>query len=224
MRANMGRRDGLLRCVIALTLATLVLASCGGGKKAKTPAPRQSNVASSKTFEPNALSGLVLAPADLPRGSGLKQVSVGSLSLEEFWGCCPKQRSIFEAAKFVAAYRVGYQVSNLPADVPQWKSGISFVNSAVALFVDARGASSALPAWLEFFSGSKIGDTTDIALATGDEAKGITGTFFKKDQQMYIYFWRIGNLILHIRIGGKNPTLKQADLENLVKTIDARAH
>lgn len=221
----MRRREEVIRGAIVLSVAAMLLASCGGGgNPAKNPTPRQSNVASSKTFEASALSNLVLEAADVPRGSDLKQVNVGPVSIDDFWGCCPKQRSVFESAKFVAAYRSAFQVTNLPADVREWRSGISFANSAVALFKDAAGASTSLPAWLEYFTASKIGEETALAFATGDESKGVTGVFFKKDQQMFIYFWRIGNAIFHVRIGGKNPTMTQAQLEQLVKTIDAQAH
>lgn len=194
----------------ALSLGVaLALAACGGG--------------GGKTFAEKDLPGLVLTEDDAPGGTAFLDETAGTLTLEDFWGCCKEQHDKFETYGYRTGYRAAFQDEGLPEDVADWEPGIAFARSVVALFDDAAGASKAIPVWREFFKASAKGKTKKASPGLGDEATGVAGILFKDDQEMIVYFWRVGNVIFSLQVGGRTGTLEASDAKGLAKEMHARA-
>lgn len=210
------------RGLAVLTLVTIALAACGGGGK-PTARPTTKPLKSSKTFEETDLSGLVLVESDAPGDTAFLEDRAGVLTLEEFWGCCKEQHDDFVSFGYRTGYRTAFQQDELPEEVADWDAGVAFANSVVTLFDDTRGASRAMPVWRDFFKASAEGKTKKTSPGLGDEGTGLTGEFFKEDQQMVIYFWRVGNVVFHLRIGGRAGTIETSDARRLARKMAARA-
>lgn len=201
------------RCVAVL----LVLAACGGGGTPPDTAPP----ASVKTFASTDLPKLVLTSDERPKGTQAEERE--EVTLDDFWSCCKDQREKFSGFGYEGGYRAGFQAPSLPETVGRWPAGVVFAKSVVALFGDARGASAAIPIWRGYFESSVRGKVTKLTPNLGDESSGIAGVFFKDEQQMFIYFWRVGNVVLHVRIGGRSGTIQEEAVAKLAAAMQARA-
>ena len=214
--------------VIATAFTASVLGACSGGgdpevhpTRSPTGSPRP--LASSRAYTSEALPSLVLKPAEGPAGTHARAEDRGSVSLDEFWSCCKTQREEFAKLGFQAAYRSGFEAPQLPEKPTDWKPGVAFARSVVALFNDAEGASRAMPVWQSFFTASARGTPEKLTIDLGDESSAVTGIFYRDGQRLFIYFWRIGNLILHVRIGGREGSIDRAAIDPLARKMDSRA-
>ena len=77
--------------------------------------------------------------------------------------------------------------------------------------------------WESFFAVSAQGEPEKLTIDMGDEASAVTGIFYRDGQRLFIYFWRIGNLILHVRVGGRDGTVDRIAIDSLARQMQSRA-
>ena len=214
--------------VLATAFMALALGACSDGDDPQahptsSPTGSPQPAASSRSYTSKGLPSLVLKPSEAPAGTRARAADRGPVSLDEFWSCCKSQREEFAKLGFQAAYRSGFEAPDLPEKPTDWKPGVAFARSVVALFNDAEGASRAMHIWESFFTASAQGAPEKLTIDLGDESSAVTGIFYRDDERLFIYFWRIGNLILHVRIGGREGTIDRKAVDPLARKMDSRA-
>jgi hypothetical protein len=197
-------------------LVLLVLAGCS-----QPAAPEELEFRSD--FSADDLDQIVLQPQEAPAGTDFVEQSSGPFALEEFWpsSCCPSQQEAFREAGFSSAYGNIFEKPGHSGDPIDTRDGFEVASSQAALFLDETGASEAMLAWIEYYAAPEMGPAPTEGL--GEESAGFVGNPNAPAETLILYFWRIGPLLLNLRVSGGTGSIGLEDVRPLADRINARA-
>jgi hypothetical protein len=174
-------------------------------------------------FSAADLAQIVLQPDEAPPGTDFVEESSGPFALEEFWPstCCPVQQEAFGDAGFSSAYGNIFEKPGHSGDPIDTRPGVEVASSQAALFVDERGASQAMLAWIDYYAAPELGPAPTEGL--GEESAGLVGHPNAPAETLILYFWRIGPLVLNLRVSGGTDTIGVEQVRSLADRMNARA-
>jgi hypothetical protein len=198
-------------------LLTLLLAA--GCTDAAAPEEREFRT----DFSVPELAEIVLQPEEAPPGTDFVEEASGPFALEEFWpsSCCPVEQEAFGDAGFSSAYGNLFQKPGHSGDPIDTRPGVEVASSQAALFLDEEGASNAMLAWIEYYAAPELGPAPSEGL--GEESSAFVGNPNAPAETLILYFWRIGPLVLNLRVSGGAGTVTVDDVRSLVDRINDRA-
>lgn len=200
----------------AALLAVLLLSGCVG-----RAAPEELEFRTD--FSAAELEEIVLQPEEAPPGTDFIEESSGPFALEEFWpsSCCPVQQEAFGDAGFSSAYGNLFQKPGHSGDPIDARPGVEVASSQAALFLDEAGASEAMLAWIEYYAAPELGPAPSEGL--GEESAAFVGNPNAPAETLILYFWRIGPLLLNLRVSGGAGTVTLDQVRAMVDRINDRA-
>lgn len=176
-----------------------------------------------RPYSASELEGFVLRPDEGPPGTQFVEGASGSLSVEQFWpsSCCPVEQEAFADAGFQAGYATLFERPGRSGNPIDTRPGYELVSSRVALFGTDDGAAEAMDAWIEVHEAPELDPLPVEGL--GDEAQGYVGSPDSPAETVVLYFWRMGRLLLYVRVSAGSGTVPVADVRALVDRMDRRA-
>jgi len=209
--------NGALRSpAVAMAVLLATATACGGrasgdNRQAKRP------------YSASQLEGFVLRPDEGPPGTQFVEGASGSLSVEQFWpsSCCPAQQEAFADAGFQAGYATLFERPGRSGDPIDTRPGYELLSSRAALFVTQRGAEEALQTWIEYHEAPEL-DAVPVD-GLGEEAQGYVGSPDAPAETVVLYFWRMGRLLLYVRVSAGTGTVPVAEVRGLADRMDRRA-
>lgn len=201
-----------------LAVVLLLLPACGqpeAGDEAPQLPPRFHTAAD--------LDDIVLRPEEGPEGTEYLEDRSGELSLKELWptACCLGVQDQFRQAGFQTAYAAVFERPGHSADPIDARPGFEVVSSSAVLFLDDRGASEAMAQWVDHFREPAL-EPIDVA-GFGEEAVGLAGSPEAPAEVLILYLWRIGRLVLSLRVSAGAGTVGVADARRLAERMQDRA-
>ncbi|HEV3474322.1 MAG TPA: hypothetical protein VG602_03040 [Actinomycetota bacterium] len=174
-------------------------------------------------FSAADLARIVLQPGEAPPGTDFVEQSSGPFALEEFWPstCCPVQQEAFGDAGFSSAYGTIFEKPGHSGDPIDARPGVEVASSQAALFLDDAGASEAMLAWIDYHAAPELGPAPTEGL--GEESAGFVGNPNAPAETLILYFWRIGPLVLNLRVSGGAGSIGVDDVRALADRMNARA-
>lgn len=196
-------------------LLVFALAACGGSADARDPQPR--------TISAADLDDIVLAADEAPPGTEYLADSSGPLTVKKLWNpsCCPGQIAAFEEAGFTTGYRSFFEKPGHSGDPIDARPGVEVAASTAALFADAAGASRAMRDWHAYYD-SPVLDPLGTA-GLGEEAIAVMGSPNAPAEVVFLYLWRIDNLVLSMRVAGGRGTVGLDQARAMAYRMDRRA-
>jgi hypothetical protein len=196
----------------------LLLPACGQpeeGQEARGAASRYHTAAD--------LEDIVLRPDEAPEGTEYLQDRSGELSLKELWptACCLGVQDQFRQDGFQTAHAAVFERPGHSADPIDARPGFELVSSSAVLFLDDQGASAALDQWVDYFREPAL-EPVDVA-GFGEEAVGLAGSPEAPAEILVLYVWRIGRLVLSLRVSAGAGTVGVADARGLAERMQDRA-
>jgi hypothetical protein len=204
-----------IRAVVACLLL-LTPAACGREARGGTPGEPRFYAAAD-------LPGFVLRREDAPEGTELRDDLSGRYDLERLWptSCCLGVQELFDEAGFQTAHVTLFERPGHSADPVDTRPGWELVSSSAVLFLTDDGAARAMDAWIDYHRAPVL-DPVDVR-GLGDEAVGLTGSPAAPADQLYLYVWRRGRLVLSLRASTGAGTVPVDEVRRLVDRMDDRA-
>lgn len=174
-------------------------------------------------FAATDLAEIVLQADEAPPGTDFVEETSGPFALEEFWpsSCCPTQQEAFGDAGFSSAYGSIFEKPGHSGDPIDTRSGFEVVSSQAVLFLHDEGASEAMLAWIDYYAAPELGPAPSEGL--GEESAAFVGNPNAPAEALFLYFWRIGPLLLNLRVSAGTGSVGIEDVRPLVDRINERA-
>jgi hypothetical protein len=201
---------------VAASLLVLVLAGCG--RQTRGGLSREH-----RFYTARDLSGFVLRREEAPEGTELREDASGQYDLERLWptSCCLEVQEQFDEAEFQTARVSLFERPGHSADPVDTRPGWELVSSSAVLFLTDEGAAMAMDAWIDYHR-SPVLDPVDVR-GLGDSAVGLTGSPAAPAEQLFLYVWRRGRLLLSLRASAGAGTVPVEQVRRLVDRMDDRA-
>jgi hypothetical protein len=195
----------------------LLLPACG------EPEGREQGEPSRRYLTAAELDDVVLRSDEAPEGTEYLEDRSGELSLKELWptACCLGVQDQFRQDGFQTAYAAVFERPGHSADPIDARPGFELVSSSAVLFLDDQGASEALGQWADYFREPAL-EPIDVA-GFGEEAVGLAGSPEAPAEILILYLWRIGRLVLGLRVSAGAGTVGVADARELAERMQDRA-
>jgi hypothetical protein len=207
-------RAGLVSLAVVPALAA---PACGeDGPTGRAPAPR--------AYSTEDLEAFVLRPQEGPPATRLVEAGSGPLAtVEQFWSsvCCPAQQEVFADAGFQAGYGALFERPGRSGDPIDTRPGYELISSRVALFSTEEGAAEAMREWIEYHDAPELAALP--ARGLGDDAHAFVGTPNSPAETLVMYFWRLGRLVLSLRVSAGTGTVTVSEVRALVDRMHRRA-
>jgi hypothetical protein len=196
---------------------TLVAPACGDGNVTE----RQ---AEARTYSTDELEAFVLRAQEAPPETQFVEGGSGPLMrVEQFWPsiCCPAQQEAFADAGFRAGYGALFERPGHSGEPIDTRPGYELVSSRVALFATGDGADEAMREWIDYHDAPELAALP--ARGLGDDAHGFVGTPNAPAETLVLYFWRLGRLVLSLRVSGGTGTVAVSEVRAMVERMHERA-
>jgi hypothetical protein len=169
------------------------------------------------------LDEIVLRPDEAPEGTEVRDDASGPYDLEDFWpsSCCLGLQEQFDQAGFQTARVTMFEQPGHSADPLDTRPGWEQVSSIALLFFSEEGASKAMDAWIDYYRAPVL-EPVDVD-GLGVEAVGLAGSPMAPAEELVLYFWRRGRLLLSLRASTGTGTVPLAQVRRLADRMDARA-
>jgi hypothetical protein len=169
------------------------------------------------------LDEIVLSPDEAPEGTEVRADASGPYDLEDFWpsSCCLGLQEQFDQAGFQTAQVTMFEQPGHSADPLDTRPGWEQVSSTAVLFFSEEGASQAMDTWIDYYRAPVL-EPVDVD-GLGVEAVGLAGSPMAPAEQLVLYFWRRGRLVLSLRASTGTGTVPLAQVRRLADRMDARA-
>jgi hypothetical protein len=196
-------------------LCLLLLSACGETTRG-TGAP-------DRFYTAEDLDDIVLRPDEAPEGTEIRDDASGAYDLEDFWpsSCCLGLQEQFDQAGFQTAQVTMFEQPGHSADPLDTRPGWEQVSSTAVLFFSDEGAAQAMETWIDYYR-APVMDPVDVD-GLGVEAVGLAGSPMAPAEELILYFWRRGRLLLSLRASTGAGTVPVADVRRLADRMDARA-
>jgi hypothetical protein len=196
-------------------LCLLLLSACGETRRG-TGAP-------DRFYTAEDLDDIVLRPDEAPEGTEIRDDASGAYDLEDFWpsSCCLGLQEQFDQAGFQTAQVTMFEQPGHSADPLDTRPGWEQVSSTAVLFFSDEGAAQAMETWIDYYR-APVMDPVDVD-GLGVEAVGLAGSPMAPAEELILYFWRRGRLLLSLRASTGAGTVPVADVRRLADRMDARA-
>lgn len=199
-------------------MTLLLLPACGQPESGGRTGDR-----SSQYHTAADLDDIVLRPDEAPEGTEYLEDRSGELSLKELWptSCCLGVQDQFRQDGFQTAYAAVFERPGHSADPIDARPGFEVVSSSAVLFLDEQGASEAMGQWADYFREPAL-EPIDVE-GFGEEAVGLAGSPEAPAEILVLYLWRIGRLVLNLRVSAGAGTVGVADARGLADRMRDRA-
>jgi hypothetical protein len=201
---------------IAVLCVLLLLPACGDE-------PAKGTVAPHRFYTAEDLDDIVLRSDEAPQGTEVRDDASGPYDLEDFWpsSCCLGLQEQFDQAGFQTAQVTMFEQPGHSADPLDTRPGWEQVSSAAVLFFSDEGASQAMKTWIDYYRAPVL-EPVDVD-GLGVEAVGLAGSPMAPAEELVLYFWRRGRLLLFLRASTGAGTIPLAQVRRLADRMDARA-
>jgi hypothetical protein len=204
--------------IVRVVLTCVLLAAVACGEEAEGgPPPKR------RFYTVEDLPAIVLHPNEAPQGTEFLDDVSGPRDLEDLWSssCCLGIQERFDKAGFQTAQVTVFERPGRSADPIDTRPGWELVSSSAVLFLTEEGADSAMDEWIDYFR-SPVLDPVGVE-GLGEDAVGMAGSPSAPAEQVYLYFWRHGRLVLVLRAIAGAETVPVEAVRRLVDRIEARA-
>jgi hypothetical protein len=197
-------------------LCLLLLPACGEGTERRTGD-------SDRFYMAEDLDNIVLRPDEAPEGTEIRDDASGAYDLEDFWpsSCCLGLQEQFDRAGFQTAEVTMFEQPGHSADPLDTRPGWEQVSSTAVLFFSDEGASEAMETWIDYYRAPVL-EPVDVD-GLGAEAVGLAGSPMAPAEELVLYFWRRGRLLLSLRASTGAGTVPVAEVRRLADRMDGRA-
>jgi hypothetical protein len=201
---------------IAVLCLLLFLPACGEETVRDTGAQ-------DRFYTAEDLDEIVLRPDEAPEGTEVRDDASGPYDLEDFWpsSCCLSLQEQFDRAGFQTAHVIMFEQPGHSADPLDTRPGWEQVSSTAVLFFSNEGASQAMETWIDYYR-SPVLEPVDVD-GLGGEAVGLAGSPMAPAEELVLYFWRRGRLLMSLRASTGAGTVPVAQVRRLADRMDARA-
>jgi hypothetical protein len=201
---------------VAVLSALLLFAACGDEAAREAGAPN-------RFYTAEDLDDIVLRPDEAPEGTEVRDDASGPYDLEDFWpsSCCLGLQEQFDQAGFQTAQVTMFEQPGHSADPLDTRPGWEQVSSTAVLFFSDEGASQAMDTWIDYYRAPVL-EPVDVD-GLGVEAVGLAGSPMAPAEELVLYFWRRGRLLLSLRASTGAGTVPLAQVRRLADRMDARA-
>jgi hypothetical protein len=201
---------------IAVLSALLLFPACEEETARGTGAPN-------RFYTAEDLDDIVLRPDEAPEGTEVREDASGQYDLEDFWpsSCCLGLQEQFDQAGFQTARVTMFEQPGHSADPLDTRPGWEQVSSTAVLFFSDEGAAEAMDTWIAYYRAPVL-EPVDVD-GLGDEAVGLAGSPMAPAEELVMYFWRRGRLLLSLRASTGAGTVPVAAVRRLADRMDARA-
>lgn len=202
----------------SLALILLLLTACGRPETGRSAGERPTRYHTAAD-----LDDIVLRPDEAPAGTEYLEDRSGELTLKELWptSCCLGVQDQFRQDGFQTAYAAVFERPGHSADPIDARPGFEVVSSSAVLFLDDQGASEAMGQWVDYFREPAL-ESIDVE-GFGEEAVGLAGSPEAPAEILVLYLWRIGRLVLSLRVSAGAVTVGVPDARELAERMRDRA-
>jgi hypothetical protein len=178
----------------------------------------------SRTYSADDLEAFVLRPQEAPSPTRFVEGGSGPLTtVEQFWPsvCCPAQQEAFADAGFQAGYGALFERPGRSGDPIDTRPSYELISSRVALFATEDGAEDAMREWIEYHAAPELASLP--ARGLGEDAHAFVGNPNAPAETLVMYFWRLGRLVLSLRVSAGAGTVSVSEVRALVDRMHGRA-
>jgi hypothetical protein len=202
--------------LLTVVCALLVLPACG-------QEPAADGDGGGRFYTAEDLDDIVLRPEEAPQGTEVRDDASGPYDLQDFWpsSCCLGVQEQFDKAGFQTAQVTMFERPGHSADPLDTRPGWEQVSSSAVLFFSDEGAAEAMDTWIDYYRAPVL-EPVDVD-GLGGEAVGLAGSPTAPAEELYLYFWRRGRLLLSLRASTGAETVPLAQVRRLADQMDARA-